>query len=584
MVEACRPAWLEKEQQDSRQTGRSREILHDFAFHPVRHSLTRASPQLLSLCCSYLKAHIHDRKPRGLPRKAQKPKREPPAPSSILPPNNEQPDLSDASLPDANQESSSQSSDPHTPSPQYTQSVAHRSSVTEPDHDLATVLGSVDPHFARLMANLTLSGTATKPEMKPVLSPLSIVPNQSILEEPSTPDPLTSSSTSLDSSNVPKVSCSPSAASVSRSQTKSSSMDKPSPSSQSQLASPRSFQRSPLASKAGGSDPRDQPPVVVSPSTSAASVSAVSPRPKASRRTSSTADISPYLSKSVVAPMSAKHLQQLALLESVADESSRMTPVLRESTIVGPVPGPMFNPEPTLRYPHPPASVPPPPHNVFNGYPPYGTGMRQQGPPAPSFSAFNEPSRQPPQELNDPFQVRPRTSHTFHRHIYATPSSMSMNQNQLLSLMNNPRASVPPQPSFHIQQPPFQVQQPPFQVHQPPFQVRPIFQDQRPPSRPSQYRTLPVLGHSGPQFPPSGLPPSGLPSSGLPSGGLPLSGLPPSGLPSIFQQTPLSAPAMSPGFNVSYANPAPSATNPLLSILNGNANGFPRAPSAIRPS
>ncbi|KAJ7706192.1 hypothetical protein B0H17DRAFT_615382 [Mycena rosella] len=225
--------------------------------------------------------------------------------------------------------------------------------------------------------------------------------------------------------------------------------------------------------------------------------------------------ISPYLARSSEVPGSAKRLQQLALLESVADESARM--------LSHRPPPPMGNPRPVMHnnstllahYPLPPASVPPPPvfpHDPMHVL--YSSGQQQQ-PPGHGFNGMH-----PGQ---DPFQVRPWTSQAFHRGPMHPPgpSSMSMSQGQLLALMNGPRGTpMPPPPPPHM------------------YGVPPMHGVPR-----SYFPAQPMGPHAGAHYPMRAGPPTALrPGFGVGPG-------------------PLSAPAMSPGFPAH--NPA------LLSILNG---------------
>lgn len=414
------------------------------------------------------------------------------------------------SLLEANQESSSQSSsaDPHTPSPQYTQPVpiVHQEQSTI-DTD------SIDPHFARLLSSLTLSGAtaAVKSQSLDKAAPtsISIQPNP---QASSTPVPsLASLAHTLPEpvqiehrrEPLPSPNTTPSDPSSARPLPESIS---PSP---------------PLISSHSAASAAD---VQSNSSVAAPLQSAQSPSskftisPRASRRTSSTADISPYLSRPPPEmPTSAKRLQQLALLESVADESARMSPFLRNAVPQYPVP------------PLPPASVPPPSHDLNNTRLLYSSG------PAPGLPA-HDPWH--PMPLPDLFQARPRTSNTIQRPIYHGPGSMSMNQSQLLALMNAPRPGPgpvhPPAHASHaFPHPRSQMYAPPPYISAPPF-GRPMQMGQGPPQ----------MYHPGPLAHP-------------------------------MQPVPLSAPAMSPGFNVPHYghNANGVMNNHLLSILNGTTTG-----------
>ncbi|KAJ7597028.1 pyrophosphatase DCP2 [Mycena floridula] len=345
---------------------------------------------------------------------------------------------------DPNQESSSQSSDPQTPSTQYSQQIpiVHDAKPNlDPD--------AIDPHFARLLSSLTLSGAAVKQDKVP-LAPLVESPPPSETRDHSTPAPPSPTSeapSTIVDRQIPRTGV---------------SIDTVN----------KLFRSQPLSQL--------QRPISNGPTHPRFSVPQTSP--KVSRRTSSTADISPYLPRATEVPASAKHLKQLALLQTVADESARMSPYLAMRS-VGP-------------HPHPPASsVPPPPHDPRLLY---SSG--------PSFA--QAPPVQP--YIQDPYQFRSQTSHAFQRPMYPATGSMSMNQSQLLNLINS-RQPVNGSPAFSQQQ------------SHPYYQAPP-------------YGMAPLLSYNqGPMFP---------------------------------GQVPLSAPAMSPGF------PRPNpASVPLLSILNGAQNG-----------
>ncbi|KAJ6604641.1 Dcp2, box A domain-containing protein, partial [Mycena vulgaris] len=395
---------------------------------------------LISPFIGALKAFINERKPRAQPRKGPKLKK------PIQNANHARKDPPPhVPYHDATQESSSQSSsvdngDPHTPSPQY--STAAPSHVVHDGFAQSAIESeSLDPHFARLLSSLSLSAAAAASGKDAVEPPLSIKTSEPV-PEPSTPVPVTASSSGSQSHPMPANSDWSSSAPAplsepsedvelpvipeikhlqSQSLQPRTAFQSPSP----LILNPRTNGASSVAeqrSSAGSNAPAS----ATSPTHSVASLRALS-----SRRTSSTADISPYLARSSEVPGSAKRLKQLALLESVADESARM---------LSHRPPPMVNPRPMMHgtsvphYPLPPASVPPPPvfpHNPMQVL--YSSG---QPPPAHNFNNGMHPGQ-------DPFQVRPWTSQAFHRGPMHPPgpSSMSMSQGQLLALMNGPRGT-----------------------------------------------------------------------------------------------------------------------------------------------
>ncbi|KAJ7071039.1 Dcp2, box A domain-containing protein [Mycena amicta] len=346
----------------------------------------KASPgkfYLISPFIGPLKSFINERKPRSQPRRGPKPKKSVQNNNS-LPRRDPPPHVQDT------QESSSQSSsldngDPHTPSPRYSTAAP---TVVQQQSNLDAE--TMDPHFARLLSSLTLSAVAAASSK--VAEPPLTVETAEPFPEPTTPVPVTASSSgsrSLPGQNgttsapeeeapslIPMINPPPHHSLQPR-----TSFQSPSP----LILSPRTSGTSSAAGSEGVGP-------AVSPTHSTASIRSLS-----SRRTVSTADISPYLPRSSQMPSSAKRMQQLALLESVADESAKM--LQRQALPANP--RPMMNNIPM--YPLPPASVPPPgfihdPMQVL-----YSSGH----PIPPQF---------PP---HDPFQVRPWTSQAFHRGMTA---------------------------------------------------------------------------------------------------------------------------------------------------------------------
>lgn len=176
--------------------------------------------------------------------------------------------------------------------------------------------------------------------------------------------------------------------------------------------------------------------VTVPPTSPPTGQSLASPTSPTSRRSSATADISPYLSRATAIPTSAKRLQQLSLLESVASESEQLAPIIAaRAAMVSRGPG-------GVQYPPPPPPVQPPmgPGNLRD----VGILYSSMYPP-PSASAAGFHPRPPLEQLvpggyHDPFQVRARTSQAFHRSPMHNPTgSVNINQNQLLATINSSR-------------------------------------------------------------------------------------------------------------------------------------------------
>lgn len=251
-----------------------------------------------------------------------------------------------------------------------------------------------------------------------------------------------------------------------------------------------------------------------------------------------TADLSPYLARPAGIPMNGKRLKQLALLEAVADESSRMT--LASAT--GPV---MQSPSPhgapaTIHTAPPPNTVMS--HNFTNLSPMYSN---THGPyvPIPKSGPINSPSP------DNAFVVRPRTSNSFRPLPNPSPRSFntrgSMNQAQLLNAVSGTPYPYLSTPSLN-----------------------------RPPIPPMQNMNF----HSSNTFPPPPIPTlmTGAPTFRTGPHPSAFGRVPPPPLPVLSSQTvsgpaaaqvPLSTPRGSSNFTL----PAPAANNQnsqLLSILN----------------
>ena len=333
------------------------------------------------------------------------------------------------------QESSSSSADngePQTPSPQYSEALptTHHITTHESDDEQVVYPETMDPHFARLLSSLTLSAvrqddSRPQPNLPPVKSPLSVLAD--------TATPLAKQNIVDWSSRVSAQSETPSSPHVKQRPSKTST-----PSMRS-LRAPQS-----LSIQASPTSPSQIPATPSSAALSIASLSAPSSTssqassrklPLGSRRTSSTADISPYLPRQTEVPASGKVLRQLALLESVADESSRMTPTLPSREL--PTATNIAHTS-RFRHPGPSASVPPPMHYPQGEFP-LLMGQTPTGYHLPS--AFQHPSAgyaQPSYPLvDDVFQVRPRSSQLFTHDCAA----LNTQQGQLLSLLTG---SPPP--------------------------------------------------------------------------------------------------------------------------------------------
>ena len=393
-----------------------------------------------------LKAFINEHKPRKPSRRTQRPK--------DIRPKQEFPDESDASaiefqacptthLDATAQESSSQTSsadngDPQTPSPLYSEAV-----VT--DVDVAQVTESngingtpVDPHFARLLSALTLSATTNgngdgKPDCMPPTN-AAILPSAR---------PAAVADTTLNGGPKPREVLTSSSIVVVDSATPTHSCPTSKPSKPSSIAVPvnDTYRSSnPSSGRHVSSPPPSQSTVTPG---SVTSQLPSSKSPTHSRRSSMiTADLSPYLARPAGIPMNGKQLRQLALLEAIAGESSRMT--------FAPASRPAVQSSPPHRASPAPVHALPPntvvSHNFTNLSPMYSN---THGPyvPIPQTGPLNPPTS------DNALAVRPRTSNSFRPVPNHPPRSFntrgSMNQAQLVSAVSGTSYPYPPTPNFH---------------------------------------------------------------------------------------------------------------------------------------
>ncbi|KAJ3760371.1 DCP2-domain-containing protein [Lentinula raphanica] len=496
-----------------------------------RNKTTPGKFYLISPFIGALKQFIKEHKPVTVPRKPPKAKKVQIYQSPSVA--RHEPTLADSpssSSQEANQESSSQSSsaengEPQTPSPRSIPTFANHVDVVD--------TSALDPHFARLLNGLTLSeavpgkqeiiAKSPTPQLPPPQEYASEILTE-INQKPSTP--LRTSSTTV-SGNLSMADVTPIG---------HHSRNSPAITLETTAFSPPLRMTSNSSTSLSGDDN-----TITSPLSSASSAK---PFRGTSRRTSSTADISPYLSKAPEIPSSAKHLKQIAVLEAAANESARMSPILqmRDAVVSG------VAKEHMERYPQSLASqsiLPQPIPQTFTSSAVRGHDLLYSSapmgvpgiPPPPVLGNTTYPSM-----YDDPFVIRPRTSQASHRASYAgisnVPGSMSMTHSQLSTMMNLPRTSS----VLPMQMSPGQTQYrfPPPVASQPHYPTNITSPNQIPPYVPTQYP--------------------------VPSG--PLPPLPP-------LQVPMSAPALSPVFNVpSLPSQGPSTLfgNPLLSILNGNPN------------
>ena len=476
------------------------------------------------------------------------------------------------------QETSSQSSSadnggPHTPSPLYSEQVAHHANghaiKTHQEDDLSkTLTTAMDPNLARLLNSLSMSAAlpiddkaSAKPNLLEALS-LGSAPKTSAtpvpISAPSDSPALLPQQEQADwSSQVPKpLSERPTGVTHA---TPSPSLDstlkeqRPLPSARRAPARqlPAALSLSPRpngVSTPSGFRQGSTPPLSAALSNASVTLTSASCSRNSSRRNSNTADISPYLSRPPELPTSGKRLKQLALLETVADESARFTPQMNAKELLPQVGEPGddaqgFRVSPN-RYPsYPPgpsASVPPQPYSMNVLYS-SNHGQMQSMP----YEQLPR-SYPPPSDYDDAFTVRPRTTQSVHQapfHGHAFPGRpTSMHQNQLLSLLAGPG---PQRQNIHGPSAPGSQLVDPF--------PRSVTGSQPPPN------SLPSFGPSQHGMPPL---PRGPPSS---------QAMPHNIYPLQPQNMLISAPSQPSLFNLP---PQPNSPT-LLSILNGGRSAIP---------
>jgi mRNA-decapping enzyme subunit 2 len=369
------------------------------------------------MCDSALKAFIAARKPRNLEVRSRK-------------------TASYTGGDRGAQESSSSSADTgelQTPSPQYSEAIPASNdrviATRDSDDEKVIFSESMDPHFARLLNSLSLSA-AQNIDLKPshTADGAPPLPEHSLPSNRlQTPDWSSRVPSYTDTSPVK----SPGSLRAKRVSTQNSLKVSNQPAHQNIIPSDKS-EATPTPF-----DDSTNPP---SATLSAASISTASSSPPSalarkqtlsSRRSSSIADISPYLSRPTEVPTSGKRLKQLALLESVADESSKMTPTLMNRDL------------PSIHDPS--VSVPPPPTcgAQVDFRSPYDPFIGVSGPSLNAIRGANTAAMHASYHpaMADPFQVRPRSNQLEqYDPAYSVGFSgcSSMYQNQLLSLLARP--------------------------------------------------------------------------------------------------------------------------------------------------
>ena len=360
------------------------KVLSYLPVHLVRDPFSsRTYQNVLTSQCSLLKKFIQEHKPATLKRNNKRNRNN--GYSNNLPPPDESAESSSESPPHSHsivdnnaQETSSQSNGPHTPSPKYGQLEPY---VVKEDTSEKPII-TADPHLARLMESLSMSALQGGSESKPPLASI-ITENQSPPPSAATPVPVTASS--VDSRPATGW-------------TVDASRGTPDPEITPSL---------PPTQPQATSDSSDSIQTARLPPGPLASAVSLSPRHQRSVSALS------YPIRPAELTPSVKRMKHLALLESVMDESVRLTPTLEQQR--GNMQGPMFDPGAPMVHRSATASVPPQ-NTMFSGLVPgsvlYSSSDKVSGFP-PRVQSIPPLVNGVPPPLGptlglDPFTVRPR--------------------------------------------------------------------------------------------------------------------------------------------------------------------------------
>jgi mRNA-decapping enzyme subunit 2 len=317
---------------------------------------------------------------------------------------------------DASQTSSAETVDPQTPSPLYSEPALHNAVVE--DHTNVTtepvIKGSLDPHMAHLLSVLQLSANVSSTTS--ALKQSSDVALSTPAQEP-TPVP-------GDGVHSPDWST--------REILKPTAPEKRLLNKDLNSAVLWPLPSSPVSSAfttaLPSSGTRDKSSIPVSPSL----------------KRSSAADLSPYMSRAAEQPVTGKRLRQLALLETVVDESARLTPVLGSRPLASPITT-QPNAYPPFSASSPLLSSPSVQHPSFlsDNLSSMYQHTSQHGPPPTQMIYQTLPNNGGPRiaPQDDAFVVRPRTSNALRPSPQPPPrafaSRASMSQAQLLGILSN---------------------------------------------------------------------------------------------------------------------------------------------------
>ncbi|OCH96106.1 DCP2-domain-containing protein [Obba rivulosa] len=502
---------------------------------------------LISPFIGPLKAFINSRKPRNVARKPRRPQNGYHADQTVT----EAQGSSEEDVPvtentgifkdtgvleSSSQSSSADNGEPQTPSPLYSAppvqpngNLVFVNSSTEVAVSQALNLDVVDPHFARLLSSLSLSASAS-----------TVTEDKASAQHDSTALQQNQSAASFEndwSAHMPSLTKQPPVQATVPPSTGSSTPYSPAALYNAHPPIRDNSTPSPSRSKA----------VVASTLSVSIEAAARSPPTKHARSGSkATADLSPYLSRPQRVPRDiSKEMKYISMLENVVKESDRISNFGTQSF----TPQPLASLRPASRSavaPGPSAFVPPPPAMFGNRMqaPPNhlsGVAVLPPPPPASQIPPLNSELMRDPFIVrvphDDPFTVRPRTSNAF-RPVPYPPSRPVMGAvpSQLTMPTPDPRRFPPNPPQYmgHPPLPPRSIGPPHTQLHAPHPNVPPALRI---------------------------VPPNQLTAARM------------------GEPAPLSAPALSPSFNLAPPiNPPRLGHNAhLLSILN-SPNTVPRMP------
>ena len=492
------------------------KVLPYLSVHRVSRAFSFGVHQnVLTSQCSPLKNFIQEHKPVTLKRNNRRNRNN--GYSNRLPPPDESAESSSESPPHSHsiadnnaQETSSQSNGPHTPSPKYNQLEPY---VVKDDPSEKPIIAA-DPHLARLMESLSMSALQGGKESEPALSSI-VTEGRSPPPSAATPVPATVSS--VDSR--PAVDW---------------AADLSTRPSDTEITPSLPHADPQIPTNSGGTTQHARLP----PSSLAAAVS-LSPRHQRSISAVS------YPTRPAELASSAKRMKQLALLESVVDESARLTPTLEQQRAN--LQGPMFNPGAPM-IPRSAAASVPPQNTAFAGLVPGSvlySSDRGSGFP-PRVQSIPPPVNGiPPSFYPDPFAVRSLDASS----INPAPPHVS---NSLLPGMQ----AVPPPP--HLQ--------PVFQYHQ---QIPGPLMPTVPPFH-RHVGNQPLPGQHGVRMPATHNSLAARPQSAVPCPTYPQLHT-----PGIGPQ--LSFPSLSPQLSQPRGNPQ------LLSILNNKGPGLANFQTSMIP-